>query len=358
MIRVLHIGLSYNYGGIEQFVINYYRKVNKKKVQFDFINLYALPIAYEKEFVEMGSVIYRVADFHKNPVQYKQELSGIIKKYNVIHVHMLSAANLIPLQIAQKCGVKKIIAHSHNTATTGVVRTILHNWNYKRIHLFANIYFACSQAAGNWMFGKNIKFRVINNAINLNQFCFNKDNREKIRNELGIDSTTVLYGNIGRLNIQKNQQFLIKIFAEIQKLQPESRLCIVGEGELKEELLHLAEELNIKDKLFMLGRRLDVDSIYSAFDAIVFPSIFEGLPITLVEAQANGLKCYISKEGVPKEVKLLNSLEFMSLNQSAKQWAEKIAAGDNKREPNAVQALRSLHYDIDIERLNLEEVYQ
>lgn len=358
MIRVLQIGLSYSYGGIENLVMNYYRNIDKENIKFDFVNPYNKPLAFEEEFIKMGGVIYRIPDFHKSPLKYKKELSAIIKNYETIHIHMLSAANLIPLKLAKKYGIKKIIVHSHNTKAKGKWRTILHNINYRKIKRMANICYACSDEAGKWMYGKDVKYNVLKNAIPIDKYKFSQEKRIRIRKELGIGVNENIYGNVGRLNIQKNQLFLVKIFKELLKKQKNSYLCIVGEGELREDIISLSKEMKIQNRVLLLGNRTDINCIYSAFDSMIFPSIFEGLPISLVEAQANGLKCYVSRDNVPDEVKILDSLEFISLKKTANEWADIIFNNDNKRDIDAVRKLQKLNYDITKEYRILESEYQ
>lgn len=207
MIRVLQIGLSYEYGGIENFAMNYYRFINKTIIQFDFINPYDKPLAYEEEMKSLGAHIYKVSDFHRFPFKYWHQLMNIIKKYDIIHVHMLSASNLIPIIVAKHCGVNKIIVHSHNTSAEGLIRSILHQLNYKEIKKFSTDLFACSEKAGKWMFGQNQDFIVIKNAIDINKYRYNPAVRAEIRKQLNIPQNMIVYGNIGRLNIQKIKCF-------------------------------------------------------------------------------------------------------------------------------------------------------
>lgn len=357
MQKVLHIGLSYERGGIEGFVMNYYRSIDKSIIQFDFINPYNKPLAYEKEILSMGGIVYRLPDFHKKPILFRKELKSIIKTYEVVHIHMLSAANLIPLQVAAECNVRKIIAHSHNTLAEGIIRQVLHRIHYKKIKKYANILLACSEKAGEWMFGKDVSFEVMKNAINIDKYAYNQQCREDCRRELNINDNSLLYGNVGRLNVQKNQLFLIDIFAEILKKQPNSYLCIIGDGELKQDIINKANKLGISNRVLMTGSRADIHRLYSALDVIIMPSIFEGLPITLVEAQANGLKCYVSKNKVPDESKIIDSMEFLDLSLGAKKWAEKIVVGEYCRDGSAEDVLITLHYDISRESSHLESVY-
>lgn len=357
MKRVLHIGLSTELGGIESFVINYYRAIDKSKIQFDFINTFEKPLAYEDEIVHMGGKVFRVTTYHDSIAKYKRELMEIVKGYDVVHIHMLSAANILPLKIAKKCGVKKIIAHSHSTKAVGIIRTVLDYIFRPQIKNNADLFLACSEKAGDWMFGRKVGFKVIRNAIVLEKFEFNHLNREDIRNELSIGDDEIVYGTVGHLDIDKNQVFLIDVFAEIMKIQPNSHLVIVGDGPLKDQLNNQIREYNLSRRVHMMGRRFDVNRIYSALDSFILPSLLEGLPFTLVEAQANGLKCFASKDCVPEESKMIDSMEFISLSAPPKDWARIIVESKKDRDPNSCKELTGRHFNIKEETRLLVDVY-
>ncbi len=357
MIRVLQIGLSFERGGVESFVMNYYRHINREKIQFDFINPYDKPLAYEDEILRLGGKIFRVTDFHSHPVKYKKDLEKIMLAYDVVHIHMLSAANIIPLKVAKRLGVKKIIAHSHNSKAEGLIRKILHKINYKKNSYYATNCYSCSKLAGDWMFGKNKYYEIIKNGIESEKYAYNNESRIELRKEFGINNDAVVYGNVGRLNIQKNQSFLLKVFSKIHQIQPNSYLCIVGEGELRKDLTEFSKKLNIQDRVLMVGRRGDVHKFYSFFDSIIMPSIFEGLPVTLIEAQANGLKCFVSKGAISYETKILETMEFIDLNEGEDKWAEKILQADLQREKSALEKINDAHFDIASEVETLEKKY-
>jgi len=357
MIRVLQIGLSFEYGGIESFVMNYYRHIDKSKIQFDFINLYDKPLAYEEEIHKLGGIVYKIADFHKRPLRYKKDLRSTMKSYSVVHIHMLSAANMIPLLVAKKLKIKKIIAHSHNSSPEGFLRGVLHIINYKKIKAFATNLFACSCLAGDWMFGKDADYFIVRNAIAADKYIYQDEARYKLRQELRINPNAIVYGNVGRLNIQKNQVFLLKIFSKILEKQQNSYLCIIGDGELRNELSEMTEKLGISNQVILLGRRMNVNKLYNIFDAIIMPSLFEGLPLTLIEAQANGLKCFVSEGGISEESNVLHTMEFVNLNEGEEKWAQIIVTSDLTRDFNALKKITNAHFDITTESNVLENKY-
>ena len=329
MQRVLHIGLSGNYGGVESFVMNYYRAVDKKKIQFDFILNYD-KLAYQEEITALGGKIYKIADFHSHPYAYYSNLKKVMKCYKIVHIHLLSASNFLPLYAARSVGVKKIVVHAHSTRTIGILRRMLHRINRKRFKRFNAVKIACSSVAGNWMFGTK-DFIIFNNAINAKQYKYNPDIRKRLRNELGIDDKEFVCGNVAAIVKEKNQIFLIKMFAELVKIYPNSKLCVVGDGVLRIELEEIVKELNLNSKVLFLSTRLDVYQLYNIFDCFILPSLFEGLPFTLVEAQANGLKCYVSRGKVSEESKIIDNMEFIDLSMGEKYWATRIFECSNKR---------------------------
>lgn len=357
MIRVLQIGMSFESGGVETFVMTYYRHIDRTKIQFDFINPYNKPLAYEEEILKLGGTVYKVADFHKKPFKYKKDLEKIMPAYEVIHVHMQSAANLVPFYVAKSQNVKRRIAHSHNSRPEGFVRKLLHFLNYKKISKIATDFFACSNLAGDWMFGKGVNYSVIQNAIEAEKYVYNNEIRNELRTSLGIATDSLVYGNVGRLDVAKNHLFLLRIFYKILEKQPNSVLCIIGEGKLRSEITALTESLGISDKVCLLGRRNDVVKLYNIFDAIIMPSLFEGLPITLIEAQTNGLKCFVSKDRITDETRILENMEFIDLDEGDEKWAEKIVTSNLKRDSCAIDKINEAHFNISTEVVILEKKY-
>lgn len=357
MKRILHIGLSFEKGGIESFVMNYYRVIDRNKYQFDFINPYSQPLAYEDEIIKFGGKIYKVHDFHHAPKAYKKELATIMASYDIVHVHMLSAANIIPIQVAKSCNVRRIIAHSHNTNAVGLLRILLHTIFHKRICKYANRFLTCSEEAGEWMFGRGVNYQVVKNAIAIDNFSYNALYRKNKRDELGIDEGAIVYGSVGRLDYEKNQEFMLRLFEKILKRHENSYLIIVGEGIMRNKLEFLAEELDIRSRVMFLGRRTDVNQLYSAMDVFLLPSLMEGLPFTLVEAQANGLKCYASEGNVPAETKIINNVVFIKLDEGEEKWAEIICNNSINRDENAIAKLQKAHFDIKEEVAEIERIY-
>ncbi len=245
-MRILQVGLSHNPGGVESFVMNYYRELVKYDVQFDFICMYDT-LAYEEEIKSLGGMVFYVSNVKKHPVRFRRELLKILKNtnYDVIHVNMLSAANIVPLIVGKKAQVSKVIAHSHNSSTPGILRNLLHCFNKPRILRYATDFFACSEVAGEWLFAKETmqseRFHVIHNALHVEKFFYQESIRQEIRKKLNVEDKFVI-GHVGRFEEQKNHGFLVDIFYEIAKERKDAVLLLVGDGELKEQIAKWREK--------------------------------------------------------------------------------------------------------------------
>lgn len=306
--------------GITNVIMNYYRNMDKSNIHFDFLVSKGISNALLKEIQDDNKgEVFQLPNRMKKPLKYSKELLKVLQKekYDVVHAHGNSGTLFIEMFIAKLCGTPIRIAHSHNSTS-----------NYKTLHYFLKPFmkactthsFACSSRAGDWLFGKN--YLVLNNGIELNNFSFNQEKRELYRNKYNLHGRKV-YGHIGHFSFQKNHDFLIEIFSEIYKRDKNSVLILIGDGKLKKEMENKADNLGLKDAVIFTGRTLEAPNILQAIDIIVFPSHFEGLPLTLVEAQASGLPSLVSKN-VSSECKLTDLIEFFSLSNPSEIWAEKI----------------------------------
>lgn len=328
MIRVLHIVGQMNMGGQETFIMNLYRKIDKEKVQFDFVVSSKDKGYYDDEIEENGGKIYRITSMSENILKHCNELMKILKKgnYKIIHRHTASSIILFELLVAKICNIPNIIVHSHNTNTS---KKFIHKIFRPFMNKLCNYKFACSEDAGKWLFGKKEKFEVINNGIDVKKYEYNEKIRCKKRKELKVMNKFVI-GNVARFNKQKNHEFILNVFEEILKIKPDSVLLLVGDGEEKLKIQEKCKLKKIEDKVIFLGVRKDVNEIMQAFDVFLFPSLYEGLPLTLIEAQASGIKIYASSTITPK-VNITNNINFISLSDNAAMWAKKIVENDNIR---------------------------
>lgn len=356
-MKILQIGLSKNYGGIESFVMSYFRELVKKDVIFDFVDIYGDGLAYSDEILSHGGKIYTLPNYKKHPVKAKKLMTEIIKDggYGCVHINMLSAANILPLKATLKAGNVPIV-HSHNSNTEGFLRGMMHKINLKRLRKLAAIKLSCGQVAGEWLFG-NDEFLVVPNAVDTMVFAYDKDKRKQIRDSLNVSDETLLLGFAGRLTGQKNPLYLLDILERTKSRAGRCvKLLIVGDGELKADLLRKAEERGLSDYVITVGRQTPVAPWYSAMDAFLLPSLYEGFVIVGVEAQANGLPCYMSDK-VSKEIKLTDAVDFLSIDGDASNWAESILCdiGDAER---GKPYLKGTIYDITVSADRLKSIYE
>ena len=344
-------------GGIEFFVMNYYREIVKLGVQFDFLVHYKQKGYFDDEIKKLGGKIYYFSVREdKNLIKYIYQLCKFFykhKEYKIIHGHMPGMAPIY-FFIAKLFGVKYRISHCHVTETENTLKGKILKQIIKVIPFFSNIYFACSKEAGYFMYG-NRKFKVIHNAIDIKKFVFNKNKRENIRKELNISDNFVI-GHVGRFNLQKNHKFLIEVFNQVYLQNNKARLLLIGEGPLENEIRHQVNELGLNKVVIFLGIRKDVADLYNAMDCFVFPSLFEGLGIVVIEAQANGLNCYIS-DVIPKEVQITNLVNFLSLKNEFKIWAKKISNINNEKHINQIKQIENRGYNINSEVKKLQYYY-
>ena len=315
---------------MESFLINYYRNIDRKMIQFDFLCNSHEPVAYEDELIELGGRCFHITARSANYRIYVRELDQVFKEHvsdwNAIWVNVCSLANIDYLKKAKEYGIKRRIIHSHNSQNmNNKIRGMLHDWNKRCIGKFATDFWACSVGAAKWFYSEKEleKSVLIHNAIDVEQFKFDELKRSELRKKNGWEGKYVI-GNIGRLHFQKNQIFMLDIFKSFQEREINSVLIFVGQGEDEQILKDRAKRLGIEDKVFFVGVQRDIQGWLSCFDLFLFPSVFEGLGIAALEAQANGIPVLASMGVIPDEVKMNNNFEFYGLDNSAYLWAEKI----------------------------------
>lgn len=336
-IRVLHLELDENLGGIESFLYNLYSVIDREKVQFDFITRFDNPAKCE-ELKMLGAKIYKISSY-KRPIKYMLELKNIIShgKYDIVHIHKNSAAIILPFLITREFKDIKVFVHSHNTKpSVGSITTILHKMNKRFLYKNADEHFACSKAAGDWLYGANQYYVILRNGIIANKFLFNEKIRKKIRNKFNVSNNIFIMGHIGRFTDQKNHDRLIDIFYEFQKIKPDSKLWLIGDGKNKNKIYKRILELDIQDKVTFLGVRTDINELLMAMDAFVMPSIYEGLPISAVEAQATGVRTFLS-DTISKETEISSIVSWFSNELDGKIVAKLIFEECNKKN-NRLQA--------------------
>ena len=361
-IRVAQIMGKWLGGGVEAVVMNYYRHVDRTKIQFDFIcDEDSTNIPYV-EIERMGGKVTIIPSYSK-PFKYHKELKRVLKEgnYKIIHSH-ISTMSVFSLFAAKCAWVPVRIAHSHSTTNKkekkkNLMKQVLRPFS----KVFATDYMCCSELAGRWLFGNKEYDKgnvyLLNNAINLDKFKYNESLRKKKRKELGIKDDTLVIGHIGRFVAQKNHDFLIDIFNEIHKKNNNSILLLAGQGPLMEDIKNKVKELNLDDNVKFLGQRNDANELYQAFDVFLLPSLYEGLPVVGVEAQAAGLLCYLSDD-MTKETKVLDITKFMSLNNTPEEWADNILDDVKKyKRIDTSKEMTAKNFNIKEEAKKLEEYY-
>lgn len=358
--KVLHVIGGMNRGGAETFLMNVLRSIDRNKFEFIFLCYGDKKFDYEDEITHFGGRIVRTPDVKDVGILANiQNLRRIIAEYNIDVVHAHTYYNsLFSLIAATLSGVRLRIVHSHSTQSEpnpSLAKRVYFLVSKIGIEMFANKFVACGNDAGRALYMQWRKFQVINNGINVKDFVYDQANRNSIRTELGIDKDVTVLMHAGRFAEVKNHDFLIDTFAEYQKYDPKSQLILVGDGPLRKKMEDKVEKLNISNAVKFLGLRSDVYKIYSAADAFVFPSIFEGLPVVLVEAQANGIKCIIS-DAVDKNVKVTDSVIFYSLSAGPKTWARHIFEASKARVDN-FQILANGAYDMSANVNTIQMMY-
>jgi len=338
------VGYSIIGNGALRAVKEYCQNIERGKFEFHFIIYRNSPYSFEREILEFGGKQIK-ADFRELPGIFKRE------KYDIVHSH-LNTLNVFVMFFAWFAGIKVRISHSHSTMGKGEPLKNLIKFILKPFaKIFATKFIACAEHTGKWLFGSS-QFIVFRNAIDTRKFAFNQTIRNEIREELGVAEWQFVLGHIGRFEPQKNHRFLLRIFNEILKIKPDSILILVGDGSLKREIQKITNG-NVK----FLGARNDVHRIYNAMDTFALPSAYEGLPIVGVEAQANGLPCFFSKE-VPEEAGITDCASFISLDEPIENWVQEILAKKNADRTGYSQKVKNAGYDIGIEAKKLEKFYE
>lgn len=340
--RILHVVPNMNMGGLETFIMNVYRNINRDEFQFDFLEHYKEESYYDKEINELGGNIYHF-DFRNNNniLRYIKNLNKFFKEhkeYEIIHCHMESIGALVFI-IAKINGIKIRIGHAHTDFTSNDLKGIIKRFTSMFFKYTTTMNLACSNEAGRYLFGKK-EFEVINNGIDIDKFEFNRTVRDNLRKEYNIDNKFVI-GHIGRMDEGKNQKFLIEVFSKYLKINKEAVLVLVGDGKQKEELVKMIKKLKIEDKVLLLGVKGNANELYSMFDLFAFPSLYEGLGIVLIEAQINGVKTFTSKF-VPRSTKISNMISYLKLDVDS--WVKEIC--DVKKRDIVIYNDNMLEYDI------------
>ena len=357
IIRILHVVTYMGRGGLETMIMNYYRHIDRSKVQFDFLVHRDFRADYDDEIEELGGRIFRISRLVPWSRSYLNELARFFSEhteYQIAHVHQDCLSSVI-LKAAKKCGVPVRIAHSHSSSQDKNLKYLLKLYYKHWIPRYATGLFACGKTAGDWMFD-GVPYRIINNAIDTAKYSYDPARRNSVRKALSIPTDAFVVGHVGRFNTVKNHTFLLDVFAGIKRKKHDAVLLLAGDGDLRSNIEQKAAALGISDSVIFTGVRSDVPDLMQAMDCFVFPSLYEGLPVTLVEAQAAGLPCIVS-DGVPEECKKTDLVRHIPLSVSAAQWAEEILKTQNMPRRNTKEEIIQAGYDIEANARWLQNYY-
>ena len=352
-IRILQCVTIMNRNGLENRLMDIYRNIDRTRIQFDFMTNRTEPGEFDEEIKQLGGRVYHMSRIAPGSFfRYLAELRTFFQEhpeYQIVHSH-LNTLSTWPLLMAKKAGVPVRIAHSRNASMDRNIKMIYKAFSRLFINGQATDRFACSRAAGIWLFGKRQveqeTFRVIPNAIQLDRFLYSEEKRQNMRTELGIGEKELAIVCVARFSPQKNHTYLLRVFREIQNRKPESKLYLVGQGELEQDIRNQIAQLGIQDHVVFLGSRPDVGAVLTAMDAFLFPSFYEGLGTVMIEAQCSALPM-LASDSIPSETKLCDSVEFASIREEPAVWADRLLALIEKteRKDNSV-LIRTHGYDI------------
>lgn len=358
-LRIAQVLHHMNLGGIEAVVINYYRAIDKTQVQFDFFVEAGSVVPFRDELENSGANVIELPTL-RNPIAYIYALRKVLwdEKYAAVHAHMntLSVFSLFAAWLAR---VPVRICHNHTTAhAIEGKRTRIKYLLRPFAPLFATHLFACSQAAGEWMYGKRAYERghvyVLKNAIDLDQYRFDAQKRATLREELGVGDGVVV-GHVGRFCQQKNHEFLLEIFEKIVARMPDAMLMLVGTGDTLPAMQGKARALGIADNIRFMGEQMNMSAIYSAMDVFVLPSYYEGLPVVGIEAQTASLPCIFSGD-ISSEINLTSNAHSLPLG-DATRWANEVLALCKQPRSEDIAPLVTAGYSIRQEVSRLLDFY-
>lgn len=366
--RILHMIGSLNVGGSQTLIMNIYRKIDRNKLQFDFVVDHPEHLYFAEEIRQLGGKIYTMPTFRGwnivEVVEAWNEFFGKHREYEVLHSHVRSYASIYFI-VAKKYNVKTII-HSHSLSNGNGAQALVKKILQYPLRFQADYFMACSQDAGEWLFGKNIvrnnNFYFVKNAINAEKYRFSNSRRIAKRKEIGMDNHTFLLGYVGRVTAVKNPLFAIKVFQELVEMNASAhkykdiRMLFVGDGDLLSDMKKSVIEFGVADKVIFTGTKTDVADLFMIMDYYIFPSLWEGLGISLIEAQASGLQC-ICSENIPREAIVTDLVDSYILSAGSAAWAERIFHAVKYERNDRVDEIKASGFDIQETAKFMQEFY-
>lgn len=357
MVRVLQIVTYMGRGGLETMLMNYYHHIDRNKVQFDFLVHRNFEADYDKEILSMGGRIYHISRLIPWSRGYRKKLKKFFlqhPEYKIVHVHQ-DCLSSVALQCAKECNIPVRIAHSHSSSAVKNIKYFIKLFYMKKIPKNATHLFACGAQAGDWMFSGK-RYETVRNAIDIEKYHYSPAIAQEVRNELKLNGETIV-GHVGNFTPAKNHTFLLKIFVEVLKLKPNTKLLLVGGGDGMNSIQEAVKAIGIQDNVVFTGVRADVNRLMQVMDVFIFPSTYEGLPVTMIEAQASGLPCVIS-DNVSNECIVTKGLVTkMKLEESPEKWADLIIKKSQSKRENHSDEIDNAGYDIVTAAKQLEKFY-
>ena len=356
-LRILQIVTYMGRGGLETMLMNYYRHIDRSKVQFDFLVHRDFEADYDQEIRELGGRIYHVSRLIPWSRKYRNELKQFFKdhpEYRIVHVHQ-DCLGSVALQCAKECGIPVRIAHSHSSSALKDLKYPIKLWYMRKIPAYATHLLACGKQAGDWMFSGS-PYEIIKNAIDTEKYEYSPAKAKEVKKMLGI-GTELTVGHVGNFTLAKNHTFLIDIFQALLQKRPDAKLVLVGGDYEIEAAKEKVNRLGLNDHVMFLGIRSDVRDLMQAMDVFVFPSLYEGLPVTMIEEQAAGIPAIISDHVSDECVVTKNLVTVMKLDDSAEQWADCILKRAEEGKRSHRNEIIAAGYDIASEAEKLENFY-
>ncbi|MBQ0733104.1 glycosyltransferase family 1 protein [Aquimarina celericrescens] len=372
-IRVLQVFTIMNRGGAESMIMNYYRQIDREQVQFDFLVHRQEKAAFDDEIESLGGKIYRMHPINPlMPGKYCKQLRAFFEEHNeykIIHSH-LNTFSSFPLKIAKEFKIPCRIAHAHiaindigfsslfsqKESLKETFKKLIKLHLKRKVKKDATHFFSCGEKAGKWLFGDDTSFTMMNNAIDTKKFRYDVSISSAYREQFYLKNKLVV-GHVGRFASQKNHSFLLKVFVKLVKEKPDCALVMVGDGPLRKVIENEVMGYGVEDKVHFLGVRADIPQLFQMFDVFAFPSFYEGLPVTLIEAQAAGVKI-VASDSITREVHLTNDIQFLSIDESPEFWAKAILGMDLSKKGDNTGEIVKGNYDIVSNTKMIEEFYK
>lgn len=357
--RILQVVNSMNRGGAESLIMNIYRKIDRSRFQFDFLVHIQEDGAFDKEILELGGRIFHAPKYRLwNHFAYCNWLEFFFRchpEFKIVHGHQYNTASVY-LAVAKKMG-RRTIAHSHNTSNGHGIIAKVKNVMRKNLNKVVDTKLACSDDAGKWLYGEEASYTIIANGIDCDRYAYNENTREEIRSILGINGRTVVLGNVARFCPVKNHAFLVDVFDEYHKTNPNSKLLLVGDGPLYPDIQKLVTSKGLNEKVIFLGVRSDIPQLMNAMDVFLLPSLHEGLPVTLVEAQAADLPCVVS-DCISDEAIIVSEIVKKSLlGNNLTPWIEAISSFAGRKRVDRREMIKQSGFDIGAVANSMARIY-